>query len=61
MRFYLLPQPLKADGNVELQPSAAGVAATEQECASGSYLGANPGVGTPGRWNASLQLCQPTG
>ena len=33
-------------------------AATRQECASGNYPMANPGVNTPGVWNTSMELCQ---
>ena len=31
--------------------------ATEQECDSGDYPEANPGVNTPGHWSAALGLC----
>jgi hypothetical protein len=33
-------------------------AATQQECVSGDYPMANPGVNTPGVWTARMELCQ---
>jgi hypothetical protein len=33
---------------------------TRQECLSGDYPDANPGVNTPGVWNSQFELCLPT-
>jgi hypothetical protein len=38
---------------------AGGFSATRQECQSGDYPEANPGVNTPGVWNSQFELCQP--
>ena len=53
---------------VSLDLTANGIALTngtgtadEEECRTGSYPMANPGVNTPGHWDAALHLYLPAG
>jgi hypothetical protein len=55
---YYLTLAVSSHGALE-QASTAGSGSTEAECRSGQYPDANPGVGSPGHWDAQLGLCLP--
>jgi hypothetical protein len=56
MTYYLLNVSWPATGPLDM---SGAYAATQAECAAGSYPDSNPGVNTPGRWNTTLGICQP--
>jgi hypothetical protein len=52
---YYVDLPLGSSGPEPV--NMRGTTASEEECRTGSYPMANPGVNTPGSWDAALGLC----
>jgi hypothetical protein len=57
---YYTGAPINQDGTLQGPADTAGTGATESECTAGYYPdgSAGPVHAAPGKWNATLQLCQ---